>query len=301
MSTSARPGPLTLVAFSIVCLVGGSNFVAVRFSNRELPPFYGAGIRFVAASALLFAIVAVTRKPLPRGHQWAGPVAFGLLSFFLAYALFYWAAQQVPAAYGGLLFGTVPLSTFAFAVLHRVERFRTRALVGAAIAIGGIVVMAGAPSGNSFGVLYLLAAIASTIGAAEGAVLLKRFPAVHPFMTNAISMGIGGVLLLATSVVFGEAWIVPQLAATRWTLLFLVPIGSVGLFILYTYVLQHWTASGASYQFVFFPPVSAIGAALLLDEPLSWKVAAGVTLVIAGTYVGALAPTSARVPSDRSV
>jgi drug/metabolite transporter (DMT)-like permease len=287
--TDRRPDGKTLLAFAVVCLVGGSNFVAVRFSNRELPPFYGAGIRFIAASVLLFAIVAVTRTKLPHGRELAGPVSFGLLSFFLAYALFYWAAQQMPAAYGGLLFGTVPLSTFAFAVLHRVERFRGRALLGAAIAITGILVMAGAPSDSRFGLIYLLAAIASTIVAAEGAVLVKLFPPVHPFATNAIAMGIGGVLLLAASAIAGEHWVVPHEAATRWTLLFLVPVGSVGLFILYIYVLQHWTASGASYQFVFFPPVSAIGAAILLDEPLSWAVAVGVALVIAGTYVGALA------------
>jgi drug/metabolite transporter (DMT)-like permease len=110
-------------------------------------------------------------------------------------------------------------------------------------------------------------------------------------------MGAGGILLLAASRITGEDWVVPQESATRWTLLFLIPVGSVGLFILYVYVLQHWTASGASYQFVFFPPVSAIGAALLLDERLGWSVALGVVLVIAGTYVGALAPTEA---GDRS-
>lgn len=34
------------LVFATVVLVGGGNFVAVRFSNRELAPFWGAGLRF---------------------------------------------------------------------------------------------------------------------------------------------------------------------------------------------------------------------------------------------------------------
>jgi drug/metabolite transporter (DMT)-like permease len=287
--TSKRPDGLTLLAFAIVCLVGGTNFVAVRLSNRELPPFYGAGIRFVAASVLLFAIATLTRTAMPKGKAWYGPLSFGFLSFFIAYAFFYWGAQEVPAALGGLLFGTVPLTTFVLSVLQRVERFRLRALVGAAVAIAGVAVMAGSPTDGVVRGPYLAAVIISTVAAAQGTIVLKRFPAVHPFVTNAIGMGLAGILLLVLSQLSGEAWLVPAQATTRWTLLFLIPIGSVGLFILFVFVIQRWTATGASYQFVLFPPVSAVMAALLLDEPLNWSLAAGVVLVVAGTYVGALA------------
>lgn len=37
-----RPDTIVLVVFAAVVLVGGSNFVGVRFSNRELPRFFGA-------------------------------------------------------------------------------------------------------------------------------------------------------------------------------------------------------------------------------------------------------------------
>jgi drug/metabolite transporter (DMT)-like permease len=288
-----RPDALTLLAFGAVCLVGGTNFVAVKLSNRELPPFYGAGLRFLGAALILLAIVAVARIPLPRGRALTGTLLFGVLSFFIAYAFVYWGLQRTPAALGGLIFGTVPLSTFVLAIAQGLERFRVRAVVGAAIAIAGVGVMAGTPSNGSTPIVPLLAVVASTIAAAEGAVVVKRFPPVHPVAMNAIAMGTGAALLLPLSLVSGERWIVPQEPTTWWTLLFVIPVGSVGLFILYIFVIHRWTASGASYQFVLFPPVSAVAAAILIDEPLTIAIAVGAVLVVAGTYVGALA-TAAR-------
>ncbi len=277
------------MAFAFVVIVGGSNFVAVRLSNRELPPFYGAGVRFALASVLLLAIVAVTRIPLPRGRGLVGAVIFGLLNFFAAYALFYWGLQRVPAALGGVVFGTVPLLTFALAVVQRQERFRWRALLGAAIAIAGVVVMVGAPGNADVGFVYILAVVASAVGAAEAAVVIKHFPAVHPIALNTVAMGVGTIFLLVLSALAGEPWTVPRDPATWWALAYLIPVGSVGLFVGYVYVVQMWTASGASYQFVLFPAVTALTGALIVDEPLSISIAIGGALAVIGTYVGALA------------
>ncbi len=47
----------TLAAFVVAVIVLGVNFVAVRFSNQELPPFWGAALRFIIASVLLFMVV----------------------------------------------------------------------------------------------------------------------------------------------------------------------------------------------------------------------------------------------------
>ncbi len=40
------PDALTLAAFAVAVTLGGGNLLAVRVSNRELPPFWGAGLRF---------------------------------------------------------------------------------------------------------------------------------------------------------------------------------------------------------------------------------------------------------------
>lgn len=295
-----RPTPATLIAFALVATIGGSNFVAVRLSNRELEPFYGAAIRFAAAALLLFVLVAVTKTPMPRGGGLVGSLIFGVMNFFAAYAFVYWGLQRVPAALAGVVFATVPLMTLILAVLQRVERFRWRAVLGAAVAVAGVVVMAGSPGNAGVPLLYFLAVVVSGVGAAEAAVVIKRFPPVHPFAMNAVAMATGAPILFVLSALTGERWVIPEEATTWYTLAFLIPLGSVALFILYVFVVQRWTASAASYQFVLFPVVAAIVGSIVADEPLDATVAIGGVLVIAGTYIGALAQTRKRTPVDVS-
>jgi drug/metabolite transporter (DMT)-like permease len=286
-----RPHPLTLVAFVFVTLIGGSNVVAVRIGNRELDPFYGAGLRFTVASLLLFAIALAARTPMPRGRALAGALIFGVLNFFAAYAFIYWGLLRVPSALAGVVFGTIPLLTLILALLQGLELFRWRAVLGASIAIAGVVAMAGAPANAAVPLPYLLAVIASALGAAEASVVIKRFPSVNPIAMNAIAMATGAPLLLLLSALSSERWVWPARPATWYTLVFLIPIGSVALFVLYVYVVQRWTASAASYQFVLFPVVTALVGALVADEALDASVAIGGALVIAGTYIGALSHT----------
>src|SRR5918992_3843535 len=126
-----------LLAFTGVVLLAGSNIVAVRFSNRELDPFWGAGIRFLGASVILWVLASRTRLPLPRGKALAGALLYGLLSFSIAYAFFYWGSQEVPAGLGGTVMASVPLLTVLLAATHRLEPLRIRAIVGAVVALAG--------------------------------------------------------------------------------------------------------------------------------------------------------------------
>lgn len=108
MSTTAsrqesRPDEATLAAFAGVVLIGGANFVAVRFSNEELAPLFGAGIRFAAAALIFLGLVSMRRIPLPRGQALVGAVLYGLLAFTAAYALAYSALVTLPAAVGSVV------------------------------------------------------------------------------------------------------------------------------------------------------------------------------------------------------
>src|SRR2546423_6634599 len=98
LSPMSRPSRSVLLAFAIVVLIGGSNFVAVRFSNRELPPFWGAGLRFAIAGALLVGFARWRGIALPHGSAFQGVALFGILNFGVAYALAYWGLLQAPSA-----------------------------------------------------------------------------------------------------------------------------------------------------------------------------------------------------------
>jgi len=78
-----REGPdrLTLAAFGAAVLIGGSNFVAVKFSNAELAPMYGAAVRFTAAAIVFLLLGWALSLPLPRGRALLGSAVYGALNF----------------------------------------------------------------------------------------------------------------------------------------------------------------------------------------------------------------------------
>jgi hypothetical protein len=49
------------VSFVTGSLLAGGHAVAVRFSNRELDPMWGPGLRLSLAAVLLFALMAMLR------------------------------------------------------------------------------------------------------------------------------------------------------------------------------------------------------------------------------------------------
>jgi O-acetylserine/cysteine efflux transporter len=98
-------------------------------------------------------------------------------------------------------------------------------------------------------------------------------------------------ILLAISFVRGEAQDAPARTDTWTAFVYVVTLGTVGVFLLFLFVLRRWQASSVAYEFVLAPIVATALGALLLDEALSALAAIGAVLVLAGVYVGALAPT----------
>jgi drug/metabolite transporter (DMT)-like permease len=87
--------------------------------------------------------------------------------------------------------------------------------------------------------------------------------------------------------------VLPQRAATWVALGYVTAIGSVVVFLLYVYVVQHWTASRAAYAMVLIPFVTVVLSAWLDQEPVTGGLVLGGLLVLAGVYVGALRPARA--------
>src|SRR5439155_1020696 len=136
-----RPSAAVLGVFGAVVLIGGTNFVAVRFSNRELPPFWGAGLRFAIAGALLVGFAAWRHIRLPLGSRFAGVALLGVLNFGLAYAFAYWGLLQAPSAMAATFVALVPLMTFFMTTALGMETFRWSGVVGGAIAVTGVALV----------------------------------------------------------------------------------------------------------------------------------------------------------------
>jgi drug/metabolite transporter (DMT)-like permease len=275
-------------------LIGGSNFVAVRFSNAELPPYWGAALRFLPASALFIAAMALWRIPIPRGSSLRGAAIYGALNFGAGYALGYYGLVDTPAGTAAVILATVPLFTLALVALHGQEPFRVRGLVGGLIALAGIGLVFREQLSANVPLLSLLAMLGNALVAAESGVVAKGMPRMHPIATNAVGMLVGGVLLLVLSLVVGEARSLPQATATWAALVYLCIVGSIGLFGLFLAMLRRWTASASSYALVAMPLVAIALGAVIRGETITPIFIVGGVLVAIGVYVGALSGASSR-------
>jgi drug/metabolite transporter (DMT)-like permease len=291
---SPSPSGLTLAAFVGAVILGGANFLFVRVSNRELPPIWGAGLRFTLAAALFVLIALALRLRWPRGRQLWLTSLYGLLSFAVSYALVYWALVRLTAGVTTVVLAIVPLVTLLLAAAHRLERLHWRAVVGSLLAIAGVGWMFVGPQDLDLPVIPLLAVFVAAVSIGESVILGKRVSGNHPAVVNAVAMTIGAVALLGLSAVVGEQWALPRQPAVVWSLVYLVTLGSVGLFVLILLVVRRWTASATSYAFVLFPVVTMALGAWLADEPLTLDGVVGAVLVMAGVWFGALSPAARR-------
>jgi drug/metabolite transporter (DMT)-like permease len=293
------PRSATAAAFLAIILVGGGNGVAVRFSDHELPPFWGATLRFGIAAFVLLALVIFRRVPLPRGSALTGAILYGVFGFGAAFALIYWGLERAPAGLGQVILALVPLLTFLFAVSQGLERFRSQSLAGALLALGGILVVFSDRLTAAVPLASMLAIVLAAACMAESNVIVKKFPRSHPLATNAIAMSAGTAMLLGLSLVAGESRALPVQAQTWAAVAYVSLAGSVGVFSLFLYVIARWSASSSSYVMLLMPLVTVALAAGLAGETVSPAFLVGGLLVLAGVYVGAFAPSLSRLVSPR--
>lgn len=282
---------MVLAALIVQVIFAGANFVAVRFSNLELPPFWGASLRFLFAGLIFLAIVGVRRIELPKGKALVGTVIYGVLSFGVSYALAYYALVSVNAGLGSVVFSLVPIATLFLASAQKQERLDLRGLGGGLVAIVGTVIVFNEQLTLSIPLISLLALLGSVVAVAETSVVLKHFPQANPYGTNAVGMLVGTAMLVAISLIAQEKWSLPTRIPTIVSVAYLVVPGSVFLFALYLFVISKWTASATNYGFVLVPLVTVLVASALGGEVVTLTFLAGTALVLTGVYFGAISRT----------
>ena len=283
---------MVAAAFIASVVIGSGNFVAVSFSNQELPPFWGAGLRFSLAAVLFVLVSLALRLEWPRGRTLILTAIYGLFTFTLSYALMYWALTQMSAGMAAVVLATVPLVTPLLAAVHRMETLNRRALLGATIAFVGIVWMTVDTEGFVLPIGAVVATLVAALTVGESIIISKKISANHPAMNNAVGMVVGAPLLLIMSLAAGESWSFPTQTDTILAVGYLVTIGSVGLFVLTLLVVRLWTASATAYMFVLFPVGAMLFDAWLLDAPLTVRGVTGAVVVMAAVWFGAVSPSA---------
>jgi drug/metabolite transporter (DMT)-like permease len=286
-------GRLILTAFVTEAVLAGGNSVAIRFSNRELDPLWGATLRFAVAGALISLVMAAMRIAVPRRRLLAGAATFGLFQFAGAFGFYYFALVEIQAGLGQTLLALVPLATLVLAVVQGLERLGGDAVIGAIIGLLGVALISRDALASSVSLISLLALLGSVLCFSQALVIIRRLPPIHPVALNSVGMIVSVPVLVSASLLAGESLSLPSLPETWGALVYVAAIGSVVVFLLHVFVAQHWGASRTAYVMVLIPIVTVVLSSWLDEEPITASFVIGGLFVILGVYIGALRPSRA--------
>ena len=273
-------------AFIGCCLIWGSTFLAIRIGNESVPPEWAATLRLVLAAPLLALIVTVRKDRWPRGAALQGAVLFGVFNFGGNLGLLYWGERVVPSGIAAVLFATVPLSTSLIAAAMRVEALQPRKLIAAIVALAGVATIFAGEMRLDVPFEGLIAVFLGATLAALSSVLLKRAPPQPSvFATNAIGCAVGAAVCLVASLVLGEDHALPSTGAGWWPVIYLTLAGSLGAYVIYTWLVGHWPVTKANMIGVVIPVIAVFLGALVRAETRSPETYLGAVVVLAAVVV----------------
>ncbi|HET7700768.1 MAG TPA: EamA family transporter [Candidatus Limnocylindria bacterium] len=274
-------------AFIGCCLIWGSTFLAIRVGNQTVPPEWAATLRLLLAAPLLALVVVIRRDAWPRGKALQAAILFGLFNFGVNLALLYWGERVVPSGIAAVLYATVPLSTALIAAGIGVERLNVRKLLAALVAMVGVATIFAGEMRLDVPLEGLAAVLLAATAASLSAVFLKRAPQPSVFSTNAVGCAVGAVFCLGASMVLGEDRAIPTAFDAWWPIVYLTLAGSLGAYVIFTWLIGHWPVTNASYIGVVVPVIAVILGAVFLQETRSAETYLGAVIVV-GAVIAAL-------------
>ena len=247
---------------------------------------WAASLRLALATVLLAGIALLLRHPFPRGAALRAALGYGLLQFGLNFSLLYWGETRFPSGLTAVLYATIPLSTALMTAATGLERLTRVTLAGAVVALAGVALLFRDQAAGEVGALPALALLTAATLAAWSGLILKRGPRQSPVWSTAVGSAAGLAVCLAVSFAAGEAHPFPSRFAQWFPVVYLTLAGSVGAFVLFAWLINHWPVTRVSFIAVVNPLVALLLGWVFRDERLTLASLAGSGLVLLGLLFG---------------
>ncbi len=280
-ATSRRARDFGILALATIAPLWGYSWIVSKVALGYSGPFTFAGLISGLGALCLFAVLAVTRRPLrPPPLRWT--LAIGLLQTTLFNGLATAALVVGGAGKVSVLVYTMPFWLLVLAWLFLGERLRGLQWPAVALAFAGLVLVV-RPwdiGGALSGVLACAAGLAWA-AAALLVKLLQRRTHCETLRLTAWQLLVGCVPLLAAGLLVQEG-------APDWTgvfvacLLYSVLLANAVCWALWLFALRSLPAGAAGMGTLAVPVIGVLAAWLQLNETPAPVEAAGMALIIGG-------------------
>jgi drug/metabolite transporter (DMT)-like permease len=291
--TRLSGGPTTETIGVLIAVLsstfGGMAGAVTRFVVGSIDPVTIAAFRFGIGVAVLLPLALMLRSTFPRGRDWLGVAALGVMFFAVFFVFYNIALAFTTAARGALALSTLPLWTMVVAALLGAEPLTARKTLGVLIAVCGVAVallagLAAAPQGAWRGDLIMVAA---TLSMAFYNVWSRPFIArSSPLGFVTASMGAGAACLVTVAAFSGGFAVTQSFGAPQWAaVLYLGAFGGAAAFFLWVLALRMTTPTRVANTMTVNPIAASLLAAMLVAEPIGWNLVVGLIAVAAGIWL----------------
>jgi drug/metabolite transporter (DMT)-like permease len=295
----ARRSPAAVaLALATVYLVWGSTYLAIRVTDRTMPPFLMSSVRFLIAGTALY-VFASRGRARPSAREWGAAAIVGAALLLVGNGGVAWAETRLESGFAALIVAIIPLWVAVMDRLFFGRRLSRSAVVGLVIGFAGVALLVRpGGGGDAFAALALVVTTSAWAGGslyARGATLPES-----PLLAAAMQMLTAGFFLAVAGLAMGEAGDVHASSFAAKPVIafaYLVVVGSLIAFSAYAWLLKNVRISVVS-TYAFVNPVVAVAlGTMFLSEPIGWTtVIAGAAIVVAVVLI-----VTARPPKQRAV
>ena len=277
------------LALLALYIVWGSTYLGIKFAIETIPPFFHAGVRFLASGLILVIWQRSAGSSLPTRRQWISTGIIGTLLLLGGNGLVAWAEQTIPSGIAALIIASVPMFlVIGEAIRPNGVKPNWQGIVGLLIGFVGIFILVG-PSEISGGTtklnpLGVVALLSACLFWATGSIYSKTADLPKSSLMNTgAQMLIGSISLFVVSGLSGElnGWNIAEVSSRSiYGLLYLTFVGSLVGFASYGWLLQNAPISLVSTYAYVNPIVAVLLGVWLADEVLEPRIWLATAIII---------------------
>ena len=273
---------------SVLAALWGASYMFIKVSIDDVSPIVVVWVRLVLAALVLLPI-AHSRGALSGLRPQLPVIAMlALVQVLAPFLLITFGEKHIPSSLAGILVASAPIFTALLAFrLDREELATGWRLVGVLLGIVGVGLLFGVDlTGDSAALLCGLMILLASFGYAIGPLQMKRrLQGVPPVATAAATMTIAA-LVLTPAVPFAIPGHAPGLD-TIGSLLALGAGGTGFAFLIFYTLIAEVGPGRATVVAYIAPGFSVVYGVVLLGERFTFGTAAGLVLILGGSWLAA--------------
>lgn len=274
----------------------GTTLTASKILVTFAAPILIIGIRMTTAGCLLLAYQTMFQHKIFKINRetWPYILQFAFFNIYLPYVLRYWSLQYLSVNKISLFLYLTPLVSYILSCLLGIQKSCYRKWTGIIISFAGFApslfihnMAENASYELGFVSLAEIAMLFAILAQSYSWIIMQKIAKNHLNVTtvNGVSMLIGGIFALITSIILNEPLTINNPWAFSGWLAFVIIVTNIIFYNAQAILLKRFSATIIALTGLCAPLVATLTSAIILREPITWEFLFSSTFLAFGVYI----------------